>query len=417
MKIKSNVGLHNEFRLERRKAIFNDDGTWSPGELVQEVFGYNLILNQGLLRIRDIFTTLTSSANTARVMRPISDTSINADRRFGGYIHVGSGSGTLGAERTTLFNSIGSYYTGFHEREISWAEGWASYTQVYTIQPQELVGQNITEVGLGAFTNFLSTHSLLEDSEGNPISIINKSNTEVVVIYAKVYLQIGTAMESPYFSAGLQYAKNPYLIMVYQNGRVNIQRNGLFTGTSTDSIDTTTNNGVVSNHPNNPDGFVGWGAFAISKNGTVATFSRRLGTADSNGKIKEIGASGLDVRDVEFDTAPNQHTSLFRQIIVGSAYGGHTITDELIGTGNGTQTVFTAAWDEWNANAVTVKVNNVVVSTGFTIDRTAGTITFDSPVTNGHEVKVTYSVDYIPKDEQHVVDVSFEWHFTDANAV
>ena len=60
--------------------------------------------------------------------------------------------------------------------------------------PEEYVGETITEVGISYYSssNYLHTHALIKDSEGNPLSI-NKTELDVVVIYATVFITFETA--------------------------------------------------------------------------------------------------------------------------------------------------------------------------------------------------------------------------------
>lgn len=79
----------------------------------------------------------------------------------------------------------------------------------------------------------------------------------------------------------------------------------------------------------------------------------------------------------------------------------NTLTDELIGTGNGTATVFqiTKTWTVGGQSQVrnitrpvpafTVKVNDVTLGSGYSINYATGIITFTSPVTNAHTIKVS----------------------------
>ena len=416
MNIKTKVGLHNEFRLERRKAIFHEDGTWSPGELVQEAFGYNLILNQGTERMAIIYESGINNDNSteSRVIR--RSASAGTGNSFGGYISVGSGSGTLEATRTTLFNRLATYYANFHEREIS--SNWASYTQVYTVQPEQLVGQNITEVGLGGTSTEarLHTHALLTDSEGNPITITNKTDTEVVVIYAKVFMDISSFVPAGQGEVGAG-ENNAVLYMFYNNGYGDnagtVGRFPLDYGIGKDG--TAMGETALTNAGGVKDFVLRGNAIPfITRTGSILAYSMRVSTAEANGeKIKEIGLSKM-TRGPEFGTNLTRRP-VFRATLPNSIYSGHAITDELVGSGNGSQTVFSAAWNEWNNDAVTVKVNDVVVSSGVTINRPAGSVEI-VPAPSSGEVKLSYGVGYIPKDDQHVLDISYELHFTDANA-
>ena len=115
---------------------------------------------------------------------------------FFNYIHFGTGDGELSPERTSLFSHLGTKAasTVSSQRALP-----TSYRQRRIIlNPEEYVGQEITEVGVayGSGSTNLVTHAFLEDSEGNPISIV-KTDTMVVTIYATIFFELGE-LESMY---------------------------------------------------------------------------------------------------------------------------------------------------------------------------------------------------------------------------
>lgn len=94
-------------------------------------------------------------------------------------------------------------------------------------------------------------------------------------------------------------------------------------------------------------------------------------------------------------------------------WSDYTLTDELIGTGNGTQTVFNIAktYTTTGAGAVpfvrdifkalatpsdAVKVNGVTLSSGYTIDYNNGTVTFTTAPTAGHPIRLTLGEFHVP---------------------
>ena len=70
-----------------------------------------------------------------------------------------------------------------------------------------------------------------------------------------------------------------------------------------------------------------------------------------------------------------------------------TSTNEAVGSGDGSKTVFDLDYKLVLPTTIAVKVNNVAVTTGFTLDPLAGTLTFAVAVTNAHAVVATY--DYL----------------------
>ena len=158
MDVKPKASLHNEFDIHVRDVV--------TGE-VTKYKAYNIVLNNLLNHL-------------------VSRNSTNV-----GSIHIGDGTGTIEATRTTLFNGV--RIRGFSHVDRGWTaaqlEGWER--KKMTIIPAEDVGVTFTEVGLGTTSaSGLMTHAFIEDSEGNPISIGPKTDTEEITFYATWYYKL-----------------------------------------------------------------------------------------------------------------------------------------------------------------------------------------------------------------------------------
>ena len=107
-------------------------------------------------------------------------------------IHFGTGAGTPIASRTTLFAHLGTK-TAVNDEQVK-ALPVSRWKRKIVLNPEEYVGQTITEVGIafGSTASNLVTHAMLKDAEGNPISI-TKSDTDVVTIYATVFVTLNVA--------------------------------------------------------------------------------------------------------------------------------------------------------------------------------------------------------------------------------
>lgn len=108
------------------------------------------------------------------------------------YIVYGRGSGTPAATDTALFDRIGSKsVTGSNYYDASTlSQEFVSWQYSVQLAPADAVGETITEVGLSGNATLL-THAMLEDMNGNPISI-TKTATDIVNIYATVFLHLTT---------------------------------------------------------------------------------------------------------------------------------------------------------------------------------------------------------------------------------
>lgn len=149
--IKMNISVHNRFDIEVIDA--------KTGEIKQRAVAYNVICNR--------FWTVFLSQQV-----------------WGSYIQYGTGSGTPSASDSTLFSYSGAISCSIDEwryYETPWfrRKGVMSETQA--------VGVEITEVGLGENSaDTMYTHAMLQDANGNPISII-KTNTDIINFYCTIY--------------------------------------------------------------------------------------------------------------------------------------------------------------------------------------------------------------------------------------
>lgn len=111
-------------------------------------------------------------------------------------LHFGSGTGAISASRTSLFNQTDA--RALSDFQATYTDDLATFTGKITLTENEYVGTYIREVGLSTKINYpnymLLSHALLEDSEGNPISIGPKTNTQIIELYATLYVQRAEGM-------------------------------------------------------------------------------------------------------------------------------------------------------------------------------------------------------------------------------
>jgi len=160
MEIEQGIKIHNRFDIEVRDSI--------TGELKQTAQAENILLDS-------IYTRLCGGST------------------YFDYIHFGTGIGTPVATRTSLFTHLGTK-TAVDE-ELVKAIPLSSWKRKIVLAPEEYIGETITEVGIawGSTASYLMTHAMIKDAEGNPISI-TKTDTDVVTIYATVYVTFSTAI-------------------------------------------------------------------------------------------------------------------------------------------------------------------------------------------------------------------------------
>lgn len=106
------------------------------------------------------------------------------------YLAYGSGNGTPTSGDKGLFNWKGAVGLGSEKVDTSHIrDGYVSYTKSASLSETTSVGITITEVGLAIgdrSTSTVCTHAMLEDMNGNPISIL-KTDTDIINLYATIF--------------------------------------------------------------------------------------------------------------------------------------------------------------------------------------------------------------------------------------
>lgn len=160
MNIKAKARLHNKFEIDVRDA--------KTGELKQKAYAFNVILNG--------YFTRMLSGNVRCVAQ---------------HIGVGSGSGTPAITDGGLFHEE---LTKGASSTVYYAFPTSRRVLTMKIESTECNGKTLTEVALGnwdspsAYGCWL-THAMIQDSEGEPISIV-KTNVDVVYITATFYCTV-----------------------------------------------------------------------------------------------------------------------------------------------------------------------------------------------------------------------------------
>ena len=297
MQVKQGVNIHNRFDIEVRDV--------STGKLKQKVSAYNIILNQ-------MYNRLCGGSS------------------YFNYIHFGTGTGVVSPTRTSLFTHLGTK-SAVTDETIK-AMPVSKWKCRIVLNPEEYVDKIITEVGIafGDSSSNLVTHALLSDAEGNPISI-NKTSTDVVIIYATVFITLNT-------TPGLNLLSLPNsnnLINYLTGGPTLFGYIGLLPGEG---------NGVV----------LGSGITAIwiadvgnkqRKTGVV-----RFGINDANGHVKGLECSSIFSLELQ----------------AAGVFSGQPYTNVPIDIGDATTKQFGIPSKNIKSESLTVKINGVV-SSGYSV--------------------------------------------------
>lgn len=170
IELKAPMSIKNEYVLE----LYDKDG-----KLKDKAYAYNLVTDAFW---KDAFTTTTGWSPFYA-------------------IRLGTGTGTPSVSDTALFRSLVEAATTLKRVQYAYPTSVATFTATFPASASA-VGV-ITEVGFSKGTNssYLQTHALLQDSEGNPITI-NKTDTDTLIVTAKVHCTVSASDNLNLVSAG-----------------------------------------------------------------------------------------------------------------------------------------------------------------------------------------------------------------------
>ena len=292
MNLKNKVNIHNRFDIEVRDA--------KTGLIKKTFTSYNIVLNQ-------MYTRLCGGLSYF----------VN--------IHFGSSTGTLSATRTSLFSHLGT--KAAVDEEIVKAIPLSIWKRKIVLNPEEFVGSTISEVGIafGATNTNLVTHSLLKDSEGNPISIV-KTDVDVITIYATVFVTFDNS--------------NPNLVyigMPTSNSLVNYLIGGSTAPTGAFSL----NDVFLVNAKLGTTSNASWTADTSNKQRKTNVL--RFGTTVGNGQVKFLEFA--NVFSLEFP---------YNSVFNGQSYEGVSL-----GVGDGVKDTFDLPSANIKGEGLALKVNGL----------------------------------------------------------
>lgn len=299
------ASIHNRFDVEVRDAV--------TGELKQQARGYNVICDK-------LWDRLFNASGTTW-----------SPQKYFSYVVYGSGSGTPSASDTALFSQLGYRYcensttlAADQERGIFWRQG------VATLQASDNVGDTITEVGIAYDTTHIVTHAMLEDMNGNPISIV-KTDTDVILIYATVYVHFPPA---GWYGGSISLARintgsggNPHWLSLLTGivpGGGNYTPHWYRKGAGTRTGIFTASNSQMSE--------------TVDRANKKITLTKRLEAAELNLPIRSLLISYQYVASGTYSGNPTFW------VTPGSWFTPSEIKAEAVGTGDGTTTGFATAF-------------------------------------------------------------------------
>lgn len=327
------------------------------------------------LKIHNRFDIEVKDANTGEVLQKAQAENIVLDRiytrllNFQSYfdqIVFGSGTGTLSASRTTLFTRIGNKAAVTESLVRSYPT--SVWTRSIRLGTEEFNGQTIREVGISETTTNINTHALITDSEGNPLSV-EKTNLKIIDIYATVFVEVYSVDSGCFF---------------YGNGL----RDYLTGGTAP------ANTLGIGSGSSSPDGYPGatLTATRTSNSGEKSiTLTVRFNIEHHNKDVRAIDWVGGGLRWLVPRTG---------------VYTGTDRTNVQLGVGNGSNTKFKIP--NTLISNLSVFVDGIA-NTGYT--KEGQYIVFDTAPASDLLVTANYKSIYIPKDSDHVLDVTMKIQF------
>lgn len=317
-KLALRASIHNRFDVEVIDA--------QTGEVKQRARGFNVICNT--LWDRLFYTSSTGFT-----------------QNYLNYVLLGSGSGTPAVTDTTLFSYLGSFALATADVSFTYdrRNGIATSQAVATLQAEQYVGATLTEVGIGYDSTHCVTHALLEDMNGNPISI-EKTDLDVIKIYATIYLHwpAGGWYDGS-INFGSSFSGDDFIHHILGRGTAQTiqgglwfigaaQRTGAFVDKSTRFMPT------------------------VNRQNKTISFTRRIAADDLNMPIRSIRLGSSSVSNASYIQLG------MMWITPGSWYTPAPISAEAIGTGNGTQSGFATAFPVKDGAPIVVYINGEPVS-------------------------------------------------------
>lgn len=254
-------------------------------------------------------------------------------------IHFGTGSGTFDdPTRTSLYTHLGTKAatTEFQTRALPTSQ----WRRKIVLNPEEYVGATITEIGVayGSTASNLVTHAAPKDSEGNPIAIGPKKDTEIVTIYADMYFVLQENMYGGKIKWVTPLANNELLSYLmggsYPTQQFRVGKNKR------------DGNGVVSSFLGQSSNILPANWIKDITNKKVTTPVMRLGATIGNGDIWEIGLG------ISYGT--------FRAVLpIDGVHKNYPIMNSAIGTGDGDKVNFDISHKPIVVSSETIYVNGV----------------------------------------------------------
>lgn len=433
--INCKVGIANKYTLKIKEFAKKSDGTIDENKVKKEweAQAFNLVTNTGIGRIVDHINTAIDNSSYQNSFL-FDNTSYPAV--FGSYIQLGSGDTAPALTDTALDTLEGAKEAVFYENGIDTVNNYAWHTRKAIWLPADNVGDVFKEVGMSiASDGTVSSRALIVDSEGNPLTI-TKTSTMQIEVYYKFYIKLTQSYGANIGFVGgndpddSHSAINFLFALVAYNGNAAYTSYDISSGGIRDKgrIYAGSSGDAISNTDWCVKSKLDYEIPTRTKTTGKLSYSCRFGTSAANGKIKEFGLSlmiGYDEQNL--NTGDEWQFPMFRAVLpLTGVYTGTSFTGKQIGVGDGTETEFTLSetdnesntwlWNEINSGSLVVKVDGVTKTLGvdYTYNDTTGKVIFTTAPVLDAVITADWSVPYIAKSNDYVLDVSFALEFSNS---
>ena len=319
IELKAPMSIKNEYVLE----LYDKDG-----KLKDKAYAYNLVTN---VFWKYAFTSGWSPFN---------------------YIQIGTGTGTPSVTDTNLFKKLVGVLSNCTSVNSSYPTSTATYTATFPANASD-VGV-ITEVGFAKSnaTGYLQTHALLQDSEGNPITI-NKTDTDTLIVTAKVHCTVSSSDDLTLVPADSFIG----FTRTFNSSASNLKPDAFYVVASPIVPDKSTV-GVVTN---------GEATAAVSTRSYTTPITRIGQDTGNNSYINAVYVKGFGTVQL-----PNE-----------SIFPAYELQPMLVGTGDGSTTEFKCPIPDFVENTETITVDGVEMTrdVDYTVDPVGNTALNASAIT------------------------------------
>ena len=390
MKIDTKINVHNEFTI-----VVTDTKTKE-----KKIFkAYNVVLDKGLARLATGATYFTN-------------------------ISFGQGNATPNITDTALANYSGSKSASIVETVKDFTSNIFYVTKTVQLAPEEFVGHSFKEIAVahGTVAN-ISTRALIEDSEGNPISLPAKTETQVIDFYATVYFvpqyttDLAGIMDGTFMNYMLAQSTSTFTtcgITLYPSyGNLKGSSSAKSSSFSNNTTTFTRTSGVMRWGV----GDANWPVNALRLNGNIFEKHYPISGVWAGKQVEKVIANGDGVTTefpIPYHSVDLSSVQMFLDAVETIAFTAQRDFTQPFSNATGDILPTSIGWGcSWSSdNTYLAVAHGASPFITIYLDVWKGTkVTFNTPPASPKAIKVRCNVTNVPKDSDHVFDVQYSIQF------